>query len=70
MKDKRLKGRSMNPFAMLCFGLAVGAAVRLLAISDLPSLMTGIVLILASLIFRCGAELKAQNHAEITGADQ
>ena len=39
-------------------------------LSDLPSLMTGIVLILAYLIFRYGAELEERNHAAITEADQ
>lgn len=39
-------------------------------ISNLPSLMTGIVLILASLIFRYGAELEQKNHAGITEADK
>lgn len=39
-------------------------------ISNLPSLMTGIVLILASIIFRYGAELEQKNHAGITEADK
>ena len=32
MKDKRMKRRILNPFAMLCFGLAIGAVARLLDI--------------------------------------
>ena len=32
MKDKRMMSRIMNPFSMLCFGLAIGAAARLLDI--------------------------------------
>ena len=32
MKGKRMTSRIMNPFAMLCFGLAIGAAARLLDI--------------------------------------
>ena len=39
-------------------------------ISNLPGVVTGIVLILASLIFRYGAELEERNHAGITEADQ
>ena len=35
-------------------------------VSNLPSLVTGIVLILASLIFRYGAELEEQNRALIS----
>ncbi|WP_235228613.1 DUF6518 family protein [Oscillibacter valericigenes] len=32
MKGKRMTSRIMNPFSMLCFGLAIGAAARLLDI--------------------------------------
>ena len=32
MKDKRMKRRIVNPLSMLCFGLAIGAAARLLDI--------------------------------------
>ena len=32
MKGKRMSSRIMNPFSMLCFGLAIGAAARLLDI--------------------------------------
>ena len=32
MEDNRMKRKVMNPFAMLCFGLAIGAAARLLDI--------------------------------------
>ena len=32
MKDKRMTSRIMNPFSMLCLGLAIGAAARLLDI--------------------------------------
>ena len=39
-------------------------------VSRLPSVTTGIVLILASLIFRYGAELEKKNHTEIPRADQ
>ena len=35
-------------------------------ISNLPGLVTGIVLILASLIFRYGAELEEQNRSLIS----
>ena len=39
-------------------------------ISNFHSLVTGIVLILASLIFRYGAELEQRNHADITEVDK
>ena len=35
-------------------------------VSNLPSLITGVVLILASLIFRYGAELEERNRAQIS----
>lgn len=37
---------------------------------NLPSLVTGVVLILASMIFRYGAELEEQNHARITDGNR
>ena len=37
---------------------------------NLPSLVTGLVLILASMIFRYGAELEEQNHARITDGNR
>lgn len=37
---------------------------------NLPSLVTGLVLILAAMIFRYGAELEEQNHARITDGAQ
>ena len=39
-------------------------------ISNFPSLVTGIVLILSSLIFRYGAELEQRNRADIAEANQ
>ena len=39
-------------------------------ISNLPSLLTGIVLILASLIFQYGAELEERNRSLISGGEQ
>lgn len=39
-------------------------------VSNLPSVVTGIVLILASLIFRYGAELEDRNHARIADGEQ
>ncbi|MGN0315442.1 MAG: hypothetical protein ACI4EG_11745 [Fusicatenibacter sp.] len=42
----------------VCLGTERGGDV-----SNLPSVVTGIVLILASLIFRYGAELEAQNRS-------
>lgn len=39
-------------------------------ISNLPSLVTGIVLILASLIFQYGAELEERNRSLISGGEQ
>ena len=38
-------------------------------ISNLPSVVTGVVLILASLIFRYGAELEARNRSLISDTD-
>ena len=38
-------------------------------VSNLPSLITGVVLILASLIFRCGAELEERNRAQISDGE-
>lgn len=38
--------------------------------SNLPSVITGIVLILASLIFRYGAELEARNHSIISDGEK
>ena len=38
--------------------------------SNLPSVITGIVLILASLIFRYGAELEARNRPQISGGEK
>ena len=38
-------------------------------ISNLSGLVTGIVLILASLIFQYGAELEQRNRADITEAE-
>ncbi|MDY4968831.1 MAG: hypothetical protein SO101_01020 [Lachnospiraceae bacterium] len=38
-------------------------------ISNFSSLVTGVVLILASLIFRYGAELEQRDRADITEAD-
>ena len=32
MQNNQMTSRIMNPFAMLCFGLAIGAAARLLDI--------------------------------------
>ena len=39
-------------------------------VSNLPSVVTGIVLILAFLIFRYGAELEERNHAWIADGEQ
>lgn len=39
-------------------------------ISDLPSVATGIVLILVSVIFRYGAELEQQARARVSGGEQ
>ena len=39
-------------------------------VSNLPSVITGIVLILASLIFRYGAELEARNRPQISGGEK
>lgn len=39
-------------------------------VSNLSSVATGIVLILASLIFRYGAELEARNHLLISGGEK
>lgn len=38
-------------------------------VSNLPSLITGVVLILASLIFRYGAELEERNRAQISDGE-
>lgn len=39
-------------------------------VSNLPSVVTGIVLILASLIFRYGAELEEKNHSLISDGEK
>lgn len=39
-------------------------------VSNLPSVVTGIVLILASLIFRYGAELEKRSHARVPDGDE
>ena len=39
-------------------------------VSNLPSVVTGIVLILASLIFRYGAELEKRSHARAPDGDE
>lgn len=39
-------------------------------VSSLPSVATGIVLILASLIFRYGAELEKRSHAPVSGGEE
>ena len=39
-------------------------------VSNLPSVVTGIVLILASLIFRYGAELEEQNRSLISDGEK
>ena len=39
-------------------------------VSNLPSVITGLVLILASLIFRCGTELEEQNRSMNSEAEK
>ena len=39
-------------------------------VSNLPSVVTGIVLILASLIFRYGAELEARNPSQLSEVEE
>ena len=39
-------------------------------VSNLQSVVTGIVLILASLIFRYGAELEKRSHAPVSDGDE
>ncbi len=48
-----------------CLGAEQGGDV-----SNLPSVVTGIVLILASLIFRYGAELEQRSHAPASDGDE
>ena len=50
---------------MVCLGVEKGGDV-----SNLPSVVTGIVLILASLIFRYGAALEARNRSLISGGEE
>ncbi|MGM9596715.1 MAG: hypothetical protein ACI3XO_02760 [Eubacteriales bacterium] len=49
----------------VCLGVERGGDV-----SNLPSVITGIVLILASPIFRYGAELEARNHSIISDGEK
>ena len=48
-----------------CLGAEKGGDV-----SNLPSVVTGVVLILASLIFRYGAELEKRSHAPASDGDE
>lgn len=50
---------------LLCLGEEKGGEIN-----NLPSVATGIVLILVSLIFRYGAELEEEKHARITDGAQ